>query len=280
MVFYRFIGVILVGIATFSVAAPAAAQAEEKPFEGPYAGVAVGYDVQGSDPGSRVDFDRNLDGVFGDPVPTATNQDDFSPGVCDGRARGRAPLDGCRNDRDGVSYYGRVGYDKQYGSIVVGVVGEFGKTNVLDAVSAFSLAPESYTFIRKVDWEASARLRVGYAARTTLFYATGGAGYANIKNSFQTTNQVNAFSDSGNDQDWGYVVGGGIEQKITRNVSIGVEYTYHDYKDDGYRVNATRGLAAVDNPFVLAPNTTGTDLRRSDDRFQWHSVRAVALFRF
>ena len=36
----------------------------------------------------------------------------------------------------------------------------------------------------------------------------------------------------------------------------------------------------MDNPFVLAPNTTGTNFQRSDDKFRWHSMRATAAFRF
>ena len=38
--------------------------------------------------------------------------------------------------------------------------------------------------------------------------------------------------------------------------------------------------APATNPFVLAPNTAGTDIRRSDDKFRWHSLRATAAFRF
>lgn len=276
----RTIFAVLGGAAVMLFAAPALAQSQEAPFDGPYAGVAVGYDFQGNDPGSKVLFDRNGDGVYGDPVPTASGVDAFSPGYCDGRAQGTALLDSCENDRSRISYYGRVGFDKQYGPLVVGAVAEFGTTNISDAVSAFSTSPANYIFIRGINWEASARLRAGYAAKTTLFYATGGVGYADVKNTFRTSNTLNAFSDSGNNRDWGYVVGGGLEQKISHNFSIGIEWTWHDYKDDAYRVNVTRGTAAATNPFVLAPNTAGTNIKRIDDRFRWHSARAVALFRF
>ncbi|MGK3919407.1 hypothetical protein ABI060_14310, partial [Enterococcus faecium] len=70
------------------------------------------------------------------------------------------------------------------------------------------------------------------------------------------------------------------EQKLGRNFSIGMEYMYHQYDDDAYRVRVTQGTAPATNPFVLAPNTTGTDLRRSDTKFRWHSLRATAAFRF
>ena len=59
----------------------------------------------------------------------------FSPGFCNGRARGATPTPGgCANDRDGWSYYGRIGMDSQRGNIVIGAVGEFGKSEITDSV--------------------------------------------------------------------------------------------------------------------------------------------------
>ena len=55
---------------------------------------------------------------------------------------------------------------------------------------------------------------------------------------------------------------------------------YHSYVDDDYRVLVTQGAAPATNPFVLPPNTAGTDLKRSDDVFRWQSIRATAAFRF
>ncbi|SFR98237.1 outer membrane protein [Sphingomonas jatrophae] len=268
-----------------TVAAPAFAQdAGVEPFSGLYVAGTIGKIAQSNDGPSAIKFDRNGDGTFGDPVFTATGGDAFNNSTgqayCGGRALGATFGAGCARDKDGFDYSARVGFDRQMGPFVVGVVGEFGKATLKDYVTAYSTTPASYTMERRIGWEASARLRAGYAANTTLFYATGGAGYAQIKNRFFTTNTANAFTDNGNSKEWGFVVGGGIEQKITQNISLGVEYGYHDYKDDGYRVLATRGTAAATNPFVLAPNTAGTTFARADDNFRWHSVKAVAAFRF
>jgi len=269
-------------------AAPAPAQADgyrapaaldEQPFTGLYAGGSFGYDVQSNDAGSRILFDRNLDGRFGDTVTTATGANAFSPGFCGGQARAATPV-GCRKDKDAIAYYGRVGFDQQLGNIVVGVMGEFGKSEIRDSVSAFSTTPANYVMNREVNWEASVRGRAGYAANTTLFYATGGVGYLSVDRSFTSTNTANAFTNNGDDKVWGGTFGGGLEQKIGRNFSVGLEYLFHDYNDDNYRVRVARGTAPATNPFVLAPNVTGTDLARSDNRFRWHSLRATAAFRF
>ena len=281
--------VALAGVAALGFAAPAAAQdmTDDAPFSGLYVGGSFGYDVQPNDNGESIAFDRNLDGVFGDTISTATVANAFSPGFCNGSARTAVVDYGCRNDDDGWSYYGRAGFDVQSGAFVVGLVGEFGKSDITDSVAAFSSTPASYTMARKLKWEGSVRARVGLAARNTLFYATGGAGYAKIDNLFFTTNTANAFAATGSNKRWGYVGGGGIEQKLTRNISIGMEYTYHQYKDDEARVLVTAGTALAgspvllaSNPFVLAPNTAGTTFRRSDENFRWHSLRGTVSFRF
>jgi outer membrane immunogenic protein len=270
-------------LAATAMAMPAVAQqtSDDAPFSGLYVGAAGGYDAQPNDVGSSILFDRNLDGRFGDAVTTAAGANAFSPGFCNGAGRGAQPaLGGCRNDKDGWAYYGRVGADAQRGNIVVGLVGEFGKSEISDSVTGFSTTPANYVMTRSVGWEASARGRIGYAANTTLFYGTFGPGYARIDRSFTTTNTANAFSQSGRRNQFGITGGGGIEQKLGEHFSIGMEYMFHQYQDDDYRVRATAGTAPATNPFILAPNTAGTDFKRSDDTFRWHSLRATAAFRF
>ncbi len=271
----------LAGAAVFAPPAAAQESTDAKPFSGVYIGGAGGYDVQPNDIGSSILFDRNLDGRFGDPVTTAAGANAFSPGFCNGRGRGATPTPGgCANDKDGAAYYVRLGADTQHGNIVVGFVGEFGKSEITDSVTAFSTTPANYVMTRQIDWEASARGRIGYAANTTLFYGTFGPGYARIARSFSTTNTANAFAQRGKLNQFGFTGGGGVEQKLGKHFSIGLEYMYHQYQDDDYRVRATQGTAPATNPFVLAPNTTGTDFRRSDDKFRWHSLRGTAAFRF
>ena len=71
---------------------------------------------------------------------------------------------GCENDKDDIGYSARIGADQQYGNIVIGVVGEFGKSEIRDSVTAYSSTPANYVFNREIDWEASIRGRAGYAA--------------------------------------------------------------------------------------------------------------------
>ena len=277
----------LAGAAALGFAAtPAAAQevTADAPFSGIYFGAAGGYDVQPNDVGSSIQFDRNLDGRFGDTVTTAAGANAFSPGFCNGAARSStAPAAGgrgCRNDKDNTAYYARVGLDHQTGNIVVGVVGEFGKSNIRDSVSAFSTTPAFYTMTRDLAWEASIRGRAGFAVDTTLFYGTFGAGYARINRDFYSSNTANAYALSGKKNQFGITGGGGIEHKLGKNISVGMEYMFHQYQDDDARVLVTRGTQPATNPFVLAPNTAGTAFKRSDENFRWHSLRGTVAFRF
>lgn len=255
-------------------ASPPPAPVDDRPFQGLYIGGFVGYDVQPNDPGESIVFNRNGSAT----VTTAAGANAFSPGFCNGAANGGIPDNGCRNDRDELNYGGRIGFDLQKGPFVIGALAEFGDSRITDSVSAFSTTPASYTLTRSVNWEGGLRGRVGFAARNTLFYGTGGAGYARIKSDFSTTNTANAFSTSGTRNKWGVQYGGGIEQKIGRNFSIGLEYLYHDYNTPDARVLVTQGAAPATNPFVLGGTTT--TFARSDNKFNWHSLRLTAAFRF
>lgn len=271
--------VLLGSSAAIVVATPALAQSDDRlPFDGPYAGATVGYDFQGNDVGERIVFDRNGDGRFGDTVATAGGADAFSPGFCDGRAQGVNRTSGCENDRSRPGYDGRIGFDKQYGHIVAGVVLEGGKSEVKDFVSGFSTTPAYYAITTKVEYNGSARARLGVAFDNTLFYGTGGFAYARLGQRFETSNTANAFTSSGGRNGYGYAAGGGVEQKIAKNVSFTVEYLRNDVKADRYVVHVAQGSAAVTNPFVLGGGTT--DLERVDRHMAWQSIRAGLNFRF
>ena len=247
-------------------------------FNGPYISVGGGGTLQGSDRGETLVFDTDRDGSYGDTVTTVGGTDAFSPGFCNGAATGTANL-GCRNDKDGPEFFGRLGIDQRMGNLVVGALLEGGHSVARDSVSGFSTTPASYTMSRKADYQGSLRLRAGYTpGGGALFYVTGGPAYARLNNRFVTTNAVNSFDDNGKTHAWGYAAGGGAEIMVAQNIAIGLEYLYTDVKDNDYTVNVGAGTAAPTNPFLL--NGGGTDIQRSDPHFRTHSVRGTLSFRF
>lgn len=248
-------------------------------FNGPYVSIGGGGTLQGSDRGETLVFDTDRDGSYGDPVNTVGGTDAFAPGFCNGAATGTANV-GCRNDKDGPEYFGRLGYDRRMGNIVIGALVEGGRSEARDSVSGFSTTPAAYTLSREADWQASARLRAGYTpGGGALFYVTGGPAYARLDNRFVTTNTANSFADNGKTNGWGYAAGGGAEIMVTNRIGVGLEYLYTDLKDKDYVVNVGAGTAnPATNPFLL--NGGGTDIQRSDPHFRTHSVRGTLSFRF
>ena len=272
---------LLAAVAAGALSMPAMAQSDRdtaQDFNGSYVSIVGGRTLQGNDRGSTLVFDTNRDGTYGDQVTTSGGANAFSPGFCNGSATGTANL-GCKNDKDGFEYLGRLGYDKRMGNFVVGLVLEGGRSEARDSVSGFSTTPASYTMSREADYQGSARLRAGYTpGGGALFYVTGGGAYAKLDNRFMTSNTANSFADNGRTNAWGYAAGGGAEVMLTKNISLGLEYLYTDVKDDDYVVNVGPGTAPATNPFLL--NGGGTDIQRSDPHFRTHSVRGSLSFRF
>lgn len=274
------------GLASPAVAQDSASTGDTPDWTGFHVGGALGYVWQpnsGRDTNERLVFDTDRDGAFDDTVTTTVPGDAFAPGFCRGRTNGNSAASGCSGDNDGrTSWSVHAGYDMQMGSIVVGGVVEGGRSYISNSVTGFSSTPASYTFTSKLDWDAAARLRAGFALPTgTLVYATGGLAYGKFENSFATTNGFNTFTATDDEEDdWGWTAGGGIEQKVADNFSIGVLYRYTRFNSGDYRVNAGQGTPpSLTNPFVITPSGS-TDIMRSNDRFDYHSVRATASFRF
>lgn len=250
-------------------------------FDGPYVSVFAGWTGQNNDRNDTLVFDNDRDGLNRDVVATATGADAFSPGFCNGEARGPVPTDGCRGDRDRIGYGIRAGWDKRMGSnMVVGGLLELSKNESKDATSGFSTTPASYGIIRELDYAISARARVGYTPNGgALFYATGGGSYAKIDHTFFTTNTVNSFDERRDGKMiWGWQAGGGAELMVTDNISLGMEYLYNRFRDNKYSVEVGPGTAPPTNPFLIP--TGGTNLALSDRNFDFHSLRATLSYQF
>ncbi len=264
------------------VAAPALAQTAPD-WTGPYIGIYGGAVENNEQAGEALVFDRDFDGEFDDQVVLfGTGANAFSPGSCDGQALNQTAAGGCDVDDTGVEGSIRAGYDMQFGGFVVGVVGEWSAVNLSDNVTSFSTTPANYVFKRELNDMAALRLRAGFAAGSGLYYVTGGAAYAGIDNSFRTTNTANSFTVQEDEDDAdGYQLGGGVEWRLAPGLSVTGEYLYTSLQPGDYiiRVGNT-GATPATNPFILAPNTAGTDMTRSNDEMELHHLRIGMNMRF
>ena len=274
----------LLFLALAAAASPALAQSDDadSKWSGAYLGASIGNtDPRGGDDGTIL-FDTNLDGAFGDTVRTGAGADAFSPGFCGGITAGRTPAAGCVDDKGGSTLGIRAGYDWQVGNFVFGALAEYSSYDVRDGLTGFSTTPASYTFVRELDSSIALRARGGVAFGQNsdwLAYATAGAVRTKISDSFQSTNTANAFSLTEGGDSNGMQFGGGIERKIAGNVSIGLEYLRTRIDDEDARVLTSRGTAPLTNPFLLV-NASGTNFRRSDDRFDLDTVQLTLNLRF
>ncbi|MDO9078175.1 MAG: outer membrane beta-barrel protein, partial [Brevundimonas sp.] len=251
-------------------------------WSGPYIGVYGGVVENNEDAGEGLVFDRDFDGQFDDTVVlNGTTSSAFTPGSCDGAATASAAGNGCDIDPTGVEGAIRAGYDMQFGPIVVGLVGELSAVDLEDSVTSFSSTPAAYVFTRQVEQMAALRARVGFPVGPALLYATAGAAKAKVENSFRTTNTANSFTETVNEDDAdGYQLGGGVEWRLAPNLSLTGEYLFTNLQPGDYVVRAGPGTAGPTNPFILAPNTAGTDLARGNDDMELHAIKIGMNVRF
>lgn len=260
-----------------------AAQVEAQGWGGAYLGGSVGNGSQRDNASETVRFDTNLDGGFGDTIRTAAGADAFAPGFCGGLAVNAAAATGCTRDEKGIDFGGRAGYDWQMGRMVIGALADLSRTDVTDSVTAFSVTPAFYALSRELNHVAGLRGRVGVGGDRVLVYGTAGGAWGNVEQRFTTSNAVNTFVRTGEDEGdsvsaWGYQAGGGIEFNLGGRWSLAGEYLFTSLDDREESTIRTMGPAPATNPFILV-NAAGTDLQRSG-KFEFQAARIGLSFRF
>jgi outer membrane immunogenic protein len=165
------------------------------------------------------------DMTFAQPSPQPEHQaysafdwSGFYLGGQGGYSFNQATVFGSAEDLDSGSAGLHAGYNFQSGDIVYGIENDF-----------------NYNFENKGDanleWDASARGRVGYALDRTLIFATAGVAAAGAKVDVPEASKNDAILI-------GWTAGGGVEHAFTDNVVVRGEYRYSDFgsKDFGSAV--------------------------------------------
>lgn len=108
------------------------------------------------------------------------------------------------------------GYNWQWSQLVFGVEG------------AASLGEDA------IDYIGSLRGRLGWAFGSVHLYGTGGVSFGGFADDFAVTSDGGvglASRERSNEDNIGWVAGGGAELKLTQSVSLGVEGLYHRFQD-------------------------------------------------
>ena len=162
---------------------------------------------------------------------------------------------------NGVVGGAHIGYNYQISQFVVGLEGDVNGSDYHGSTSFGGLATQS----TRTDVDGSIRGRVGVAWDRALIYATGGAAFGPIRNSFTSFGGIN---DSSSTTRVGWTVGGGVEYAVPVNlnllghqsaVTLRAEYLHYDLGRKLVNVGAVGG--GVSGGYVSSFKTAGDELR-------------------
>jgi outer membrane immunogenic protein len=136
---------------------------------------------------------------------------------------------------------GTIGYNWQTGQFVLGLEAD-GSWSGIDATNTTTGGcAAAFPCTADLRWFGTARGRLGVAWQNVLFYGTGGAAFANIKNS-QTALSPLATADT---TKFGWTAGGGIEVGFAPNWSVKAEYLYARFGQTDFCPAAGCGVVVV-----------------------------------
>ena len=133
---------------------------------------------------------------------------------------------------------GTIGAQIQASHVVIGVEADLDWANITGSVTftpTVGGVPNPggpVTAQTKIDWETTARFRVGYANDAWLFYGTGGLAVLGAKTNLTTAagglvcGGALFSSCTSSSRQIGAAIGGGLEYGFTPNLSAKVEYLY------------------------------------------------------
>ena len=137
----------------------------------------------------------------------------------------------------GGVFGGTIGAQIQSGHVVLGIETDIdwanikGSTRAIPTIAGVAFPGAAVNATTNINWESTARARVGYANENWLFYGTGGLALLGAKTNLTTVTGGAAcgailLNCSGTNRQVGAVVGAGLEYGFTPNLSAKLEYLY------------------------------------------------------
>jgi len=182
---------------------------------------------------------------------------------------------------------GQVGCNWQSGLFVYGLEGDIDAHHWETTRTIGGVLPDLFvpgdTFSLSSRWQASARVRIGYAWDRTLLYATGGVAFTNVKSSTNWT-AVGGFPatvTSDNATLVGGTVGGGLEYAFNNNWSGGIEGRYTWYDNHIFNTGALSTVGfPPGGPFTFAPTSQSIKVETAEVLFKLnYKFGALGVFR-
>ncbi len=140
-----------------------------------------------------------------------------------------------RFDLDGFIGGAHAGYNWQTGQWVFGIEGDIDYADISGSTDfSYQFGAVNGRLGFNSDWQASLRLRAGYAVDTWLLYATGGAAVGHGELHARGQSFGTPFSETDDNTHTGWTVGGGVEKAFTPNWIGRFEVRYTDFGKESY----------------------------------------------
>ena len=141
-------------------------------------------------------------------------------------------------DADGGLIGGTVGYNKQFGEVVLGIEGDFSGTDFGETAvhnvpgdASIDFPPLKFRTEYQMDWLSTVRGRAGVTFDRWLLYGTAGLAFAKVSLDSSVTvgnPPMGALTGSEDTTKSGWTAGGGGAVAITPHISLKAEALYYD----------------------------------------------------
>lgn len=118
---------------------------------------------------------------------------------------------------DGILGGVTAGWNHQADDLVFGIEGDISAADIEG--STLNLCEDCQS---EIDWLGTARLRAGFAMDSLLLFASGGLAVGGV------SAELDADGFSGDDTNFGWTIGAGVELAATESLSFKVEYLFVD----------------------------------------------------
>ena len=138
---------------------------------------------------------------------------------------------------DGLLGGVQIGYNKQYGAIVIGLETDVNAGSLVGYATCGATAGSGGsgdTCGNRTDLMASLTGRIGYAIDRSLIYIKSGGAYSRNHISVSNYNQNPIPPASNPSNSFGWTIGGGVAYAVAPNWSVNAEYGFYDFGKQSY----------------------------------------------
>lgn len=135
----------------------------------------------------------------------------------------------CELSTTGGVFGAQAGYNWQQQQWVFGIESDISWTSLKRTSTFFPQFPGTFfhSIHDRIDWLASVRGRLGWAAGDVLLYATGGVAFASVNAGWFRSGSI--VRDQIDKTTTGWVAGGGFEKMFNRNWSARAEFLHYGF---------------------------------------------------